>query len=70
MITSLFPPLTERQRYRLHMRREGPSIQLWGVAEGQPEGMNGGFLTAGQRYNDFEVIVVLQWMYQRSRGYL
>jgi hypothetical protein len=61
--------LTDRQRYQLEQRRKPSSVQLWGVADGEPEGTNGGFMMAGQGYNDADVVAILLWMFQRARDY-
>lgn len=62
-------PLTMKQRYQLDKRREPPSVQLWGVPDGIPEGANGGFLMAGQNYTNEDCVAILQWMYERFGGY-
>lgn len=61
--------VTERRFYQLTKRREAPAVQLWGVADGQPEGDNGGFFMAGQGYSGSDVADVVEWLHERANGY-
>jgi len=56
-------------RYILAKRAEAPAVQLWGVADGQPEGANGGFIMAGQGYTIEDRLAVEHWIAQRARGF-
>jgi len=61
--------LSEKQRYQLERRGEAHGIQLWGVADGQSEDVNGGFLKVGQDYTPQDKVAVLHWMWERGNGY-
>ena len=63
-------PHGSKWRAQLDKRDEAPAVQLWGVADGQPEGANGGFLMAGQGYTAADKVAVLEWLIQRERGYV
>jgi hypothetical protein len=63
-------PSGSKWRAQLDKRDDAPGVQLWGVADGQPEGSNGGFLLAGQGYTPADKVAVLEWLIQRERGYV
>ena len=63
-------PMAPHWRYILAKRAEAPAVQLWGVADGQPEGANGGFIMAGQGYTIEDRLAVEHWIAQRARGYV
>jgi hypothetical protein len=62
-------PAGSRWRAQLDKRDKAPAVQLWGVDDGQPQGSNGGFFTAGQGYTAADKVAVLEWLIQRGRGY-
>ena len=66
---NVIAPHGSKWRAQLDKRDEAPAVQLWGVADGQPEGSNGGFLMAGQGYTVADKVAVLEWLIQRERGY-
>lgn len=55
--------------YRLDQRVDKPTVELWGVADDQPDGSNGGFITAGQGYSLEDTLTVKQWLNDRAAGY-
>lgn len=61
--------MTPLQWHRLEVRVYLPDIQLWGVKAGQPEGANGGYLTAGQDYSVADRRAVATWLNDREAGY-
>lgn len=63
-------PHGSKWRAQLDKRDEAPAVQLWGVADGQPEGANGGFFMAGQGYTVADKVAVLEWLIQRERDYV
>lgn len=63
-------PHGSKWRAQLDKRDEAPAVQLWGVADGQPEGANGGFIMAGQGYTIEDRLAVEHWIAQRARGYV
>ena len=67
---NVIAPHGSKWRAQLDKRDEAPAVQLWGVADGQPEGSNGGFLMAGQGYTVADKVAVLEWLIQRERGYV
>lgn len=58
-----------RYRYQMTLRRAAVSMQLWGVADGQPDGANGGFLMAGQEYSPEDCVAVMSWLTERANHY-
>jgi hypothetical protein len=64
-----FTVLTERQQCQLARRHGVPSVQYWGVADGEPERLRGGYFMPGQNYSDAERATVLTWMFERWNGY-
>ena len=62
-------PSGSKWRAQLDGRDYAPGVQLWGVADGQPKGSNGGFLLAGQGYTAADKVAVLEWLIERERGY-
>jgi hypothetical protein len=54
---------------QLRDRREASGIQLWGVADGEPEGARGGFFMAGRDYTGTDCAAVVVWLADRATGY-